>query len=135
MAGAPTYIGIAAFSIVKLAGYTAAGAWLRRRYDSPRPIALGFGAARTLLGLVVGISFATSMEAIGLMRSEVAYYLVLLPVRFAEWLAVLWFFYRRVQPARGRRWKHALLGTIWSYLLDLPAVFAAFTVPGGMWIC
>jgi hypothetical protein len=135
MAGGPTYIGIAAFAAVKLAGYTAAGAWLRRKYAAPRPSPLVFGVARTLLGLGVVISFATSMESIGLLRSEIAYYLVLLPVRFGEWLAVLWFFYRRAQPVRGRRWKHAALGTLGSYLLDLPAIFAAFTVPGGMWIC
>ena len=135
MAGGPTYIGIAAFAAVKLAGYTAAGAWLRRRYAARRPGPLVFGVARTLLGLGVGIAFAASMESIRLPRSEIAYYVALLPVRFGEWLAVLWFFHRRAQPVRGRRWKHAVLGTLWSYVLDLPAIFAAFTVPGGMWIC
>lgn len=25
--------------------------------------------------------------------------------------------------------------SLWSYALDLPAAFAVFTVPGGMWVC
>jgi hypothetical protein len=135
MAGGPTFVGIAAFAAVKLAGYSAAGAWLRRRYTAPRPRPIVFGLARTVLGIVVGVSFALAMESLGVVRGMVSYYLLLLPVRLAEWLAILWVFYRRAQPERGRRWRHATLGSAWSYLLDLPAIFAAFAVPGGMWIC
>jgi hypothetical protein len=133
--GFPTPIGIAAFAVVKLAGYTAAGAFLRRRFGSPGPPSLIFGIARTVLGLGVGIAFATSMGALGFLRSEALYYVLLAPVRVAEWLLALWFFYRAVEPRSGRRWKFAALGSAWSYLLDLPAVLAVFSVPGGMWIC
>jgi hypothetical protein len=135
LAGAPTFIGIAAFAAVKLAGYSAAGAWFRRAYGARHPHPIVLGIARTVLGMVVGISFAASMESLGVLRNMALYFLLLLPVRLAEWLATLWVFYRREQPLRGRRWKHAAVASAWSYLLDLPAIFAAFVVPGGMWIC
>ncbi len=29
----------------------------------------------------------------------------------------------------------AVIGAVWSYLLDIPAIAAMFVIPGGAWIC
>jgi hypothetical protein len=35
----------------------------------------------------------------------------------------------------GARTLLAGFGTVWSCILDVPAVLAVFVIPGGMWIC
>lgn len=83
----------------------------------------------------MGVSFASLALWLGLQKSEAAYYLALFPVRLAEWLLVLWWFFARA-GLRGGRWTgYALLGSAWSYLLDVPAIVAMFAIPGGAWIC
>jgi hypothetical protein len=37
-----------------------------------------------------------------------------------------------MQPAKG--WRAVVLGTIWSYALDAPAIAGLLAV-GGFWIC
>jgi hypothetical protein len=134
MGGSP--LGLAYFAAVKMAGYTAAGYQFRRMLRASRPNAFAFGAIRTGLGLAVGVSFASLALWLGLQKSEAAYYLALFPVRLAEWLLVLWWFFARASRLRGSRWTgYALLGGAWSYLLDVPAIVAMFAIPGGAWIC
>ena len=59
-----------------------------------------------------------------------------IPVRFAEWAATLWFFFGSNENLSGKALvKYSILGMLWSYVLDLPAIFALFTLPGGAWIC
>jgi hypothetical protein len=52
-----------------------------------------------------------------------------------EWLAVLCLFYRDVPQVTAKRWRYVFAGIGWSYVLDIPAVIAAFTIPGGFWVC
>jgi hypothetical protein len=72
---------------------------------------------------------------------SVAWYLLLTPVRLMEWLVVIWFFYERStwEPNVSLRWSRSLkwsaLGIVWSGFLDIPAVLAAFVLPGGFWVC
>lgn len=128
-------LGLVYFATVKMAGYTAAGYQFRRMLRASKPNAFAFGAVRTGLGLAVGVSFASLALWLGLQKSEVIYYLALFPVRLAEWLLVLWWFFARA-GLRGGRWaSYALLGSAWSYLLDVPAILAMFVIPGGAWIC
>jgi hypothetical protein len=58
----------------------------------------------------------------------------LLPVRIAEWWLLIWLFYDRKlrEPAKG--WRMVGLGTIWSYVLDAPAI-AGFIATAGFWVC
>jgi hypothetical protein len=35
----------------------------------------------------------------------------------------------------GRLLVAAFLGSLWSYLLDLPATLSIILIPGGMWVC
>src|SRR2546426_7019348 len=70
MAAGPLPLGIAAFAAVKLAGYTLAGRTLNRANHVTRPRPLAFGAARTLLGIIAGVSYATMLGKFGVNRSE-----------------------------------------------------------------
>src|SRR5262245_16587631 len=132
MPGGPTISGLVVFTAVKIAGYSFAGHRLNKLCRTARPNPAVFGVARTVLGLAAGITFGLGL---GLAASELAFYLALAPVRMCEWLLVLWLFYRRSGLASGRWLMLALLGSLWSYFLDLPAIFAMVTLPGGMWIC
>jgi len=131
----PAPLGLVYFAGVKLAGYSAAGYELNRRMGLPQPRPIVFGLARTALGLAVGVSFALLALRFGLGKSEPLFYVALLPVRVAEWLLSLWYFYQRANLSRRRQLGFAAAGTAWSYLLDLPAVFAVFAIPGGAWVC
>ena len=67
-------------------------------------------------------------------RVPVLYLAGLLPVRIAEWWLLIWLFYDRKlrEPAKG--WRMVGLGTIWSYVLDAPAI-AGFIATAGFWVC
>jgi len=132
MAAGALPLGIAVFAAVKLAGYTLAGRRLNRVNTVTRPSPLLFGAVRTVLGVVAGVSYAALTQKFGIDRSAVWYYVDLFPVRQIEWLVMLLLFYPH---STRRRYVDSTLGTLWSYCLDLPAVALAFMIPGGFWIC
>jgi len=94
-----------------------------------------FGLARIALGLAAGVSFALLALKFGLGKSEPLFYVALLPVRVGEWLLILWYFYRQANLSRRRKLAFAAAGTAWSYMLDLPAVFAVFAIPGEVSVC
>jgi hypothetical protein len=157
MPGGFTEIGFLAFGGVKLAGYTAAGFLLRNLYRSlPREAAISvtgadseiaepallaspatpflFGIARTVVGIMAGVTFGTAMDSFGLAATP-AFYFGLLPIRLAAWSLVIWPFFAKKQFKGWRLAKQSLVASFWSCLLDLPAILAAFVIPGGMWIC
>src|SRR5438552_4528651 len=55
----------------------------RRSSDLTRPRPLAFGAARTLLGIIAGVSYATMLGKFGVNRSEVWYYVNLTELRLS----------------------------------------------------
>ncbi len=121
----PEPIGLAAFVGVKLAGYSAAGWALGRRFQKERPRPLTFGLARTVLGVGVGVMAAFLAGRIGVSNSAWLFYPLLLPFRIVEWLLVLSWFYPDGFPQRhpsGRRLRYALAGSAWSYALDAAAI-------------
>ena len=132
MAAGALPLGVAIFSAVKLAGYSLAGRTLNRVNNVSHPKPLVFGAARTLLGLVAGISYAIVVQKLGIERTGAWYYIDLFPVRQLEWTLMLFLFYRH---SPRRRWVDSTWGTLWSYALDVPAVVLAWIIPGGFWIC
>jgi hypothetical protein len=129
------------FATIKFAGYSLAGRFLTFRYREASPNAFVVGGARTAIGIVAGLGAAAVATAVNVEVPSVAWYLLLTPVRLMEWLLVIWFFYERStwEPSVSRRWARALtwsaLGIVWSGLLDIPAILAAFALPGGFWVC
>jgi hypothetical protein len=49
--------------------------------------------------------------------------------------SVLALFYPSLRRRPKRLLLFCILGSLWSYLLDVPAILAVFTIPGGSWIC
>lgn len=128
-------LGLLYFCGVKFAGYTAMAALLRRRYPGATAASWRVGLARTVIGLAagMGVMLLTARWHVG--PGTLGWYLLLLPLRLAEWLLVLWWFYERPEW----RWRRALgwagVGYVWSCLLDVPALAAVFALPGGVWVC
>jgi hypothetical protein len=135
MPAGPAPLGFAYFAAVKLAGYTAAAVWLNRRSAQPMRRPFVFGLARTGLGVAAGFAFGFLALGLGVTKSEVTFYLLLAPIRLAEWCLIIWLFYGRETPNLQRLLMYAVLGSLWSYVLDLPAILAVFILPGGAWIC
>jgi hypothetical protein len=100
--------------------------------------ALLAGPVRTLIGMAVGggiAAFERMESAYGLdlfdnMAKAVA---GLAALRLVEWWLLLWLFYdRRVSSRRG--WAVVAGGTVWSFILDVPAVIG-YIMAAGVWIC
>ncbi len=131
----PAPLGFAYFVGVKFAGYSAAGSVFNRVYRTTRPRPFIFGAARTTLGVAAGVTFGFLASRLSLDPGSVPFLLALAPVRIGEWLLILWLFYRNTGMA-GSMWAISSLGgSLWSYALDLPAIWAMFILPGGSWVC
>jgi hypothetical protein len=135
MAAGPGTLGLAYFAGVKLAGYCGAAAFLNRRFADRKANVLFAGAARTAIGLVAGIGAVAALSTFHVGRGEWLFLVFLVPLRIAEWLLLLWLFYRRPSWDSRVMLRHAGLGTVWSFCLDLPALLAVFVLPGGVWIC
>lgn len=131
----PAPMGLVYFSGVKLAGYSVAGRYLRHKYATERPAALTFGIARTLIGLAFGCAAGALLLRHNIRQPELLFLLAILPVRGGEWLLAICFFFVRGRKADLNLAKFALLGTVWSFLLDVPAIISVFVLPGGAWIC
>ena len=54
-------------------------------------------------------------------------------LRLAEWWLLLWLFYDRHLSSR-RGWGVACGGTVWSFILDIPAAIG-YIFAAGVWIC
>jgi len=137
-------LGYATFCAIKFAGYTAAAHFLSKSYNRDDLASWKVGAVRTLIGMAAGAVYffalwflfdRTAHPPGGMFGGVPTLYLAgLLPVRIAEWWLLIWLFYDRAlsQPAKG--WRMVGLCTIWSYVLDAPAI-AGFFATAGFWIC
>ncbi|MGY2909412.1 hypothetical protein [Bradyrhizobium sp. URHC0002] len=136
-------LGYATFCAIKFVGYTAAAQVLSVSYNRDDLASWKVGAVRTLIGMAAGAGYYGLWRVLGpdAFRTGAGYdsfpylYLAgLLPVRIAEWWLLIFLFYDRKlrQPARG--WRMVGLGTIWSYVLDAPAM-AGFIATAGFWVC
>ena len=113
-------------------------------YDRDDLASWKVGAVRTLIGMAAGAAYfglwypdryARRMSRAACTAVFRYLYLAgLLPVRIAEWWLLIWLFYDRKlrEPAKG--WRMVGLGTIWSYVLDAPAI-AGFIATAGFWVC
>ncbi len=134
----PAPLGFAAFVGVKLAGYIAAAKVLQRVYETSQVGAVKAGLARTGIGIAAGLAYGAVwiFSVRGPAEpSTVLYFLGLAPVRMGEWSLTLWLFFHRNDPDLTRLVIFALLGSLWSYLLDAIGIGAALVIPGGVWVC
>ena len=131
-------LGYATFCAIKFAGYTAAAHFLSMSYNRDDLASWKVGAVRTLIGMAAGAAYLGLWMVIDhrvFSPSGNWLYLVgLLPVRIAEWWLLIWLFYDRKLREPAKDWRMVGLGTIWSYVLDAPAI-AGFIATAGFWIC
>jgi hypothetical protein len=133
MGGSPT-IGLIAYTSIKLIGYTLAGKKLNQWYKVSKPRPFIFGIARTVLGLTVGISVLFLFDKLtSTMDNRFLFFLI--PVRFFEWHLIIYFFYERHNYLFKRISGYSLLGILWSFILDIPAIATMFVIPSGVWVC
>jgi hypothetical protein len=132
-------LGYASFCGAKFVGYTAAAAFLSRSYGRDVS-AWKVGAVRTLIGMIAGAGYFLlwylfDYRAISTGEAFPYRYLAgLLPVRIGEWWLLIWLFYDRELRQAAKDWRMVALGTIWSYVLDAPAVLGVFAT-AGIWVC
>jgi hypothetical protein len=130
--------GYLAFCAIKAVGYTAAGAVISRVYEREDRNALVVGATRTLIGMAVGAAIYAyqHIEAtygVNIFDSMAKAIAGLAVLRLMEWWLLLLLFYdRRISSRRG--WCVVCGGTVWSFVLDVPAVLG-YIVAAGVWIC
>jgi hypothetical protein len=134
MPAGPLPLGLAYFAAVKLVGYTGAASFIKWWIPGSSASPWLVGGVRTVIGLGAGIGGAFLASQLGLLRSEVGFYALLAPIRMCEWLILLRLFFHHDWNS-SRSLKLAALGTVWSYVLDIPAIVAVFVIPGGVWIC
>jgi hypothetical protein len=128
-------LGLAYFAAIKFAGYSAAAVLLNRKAPRPSHSAWLVGGARTAIGLATGFVAILLAGWLNTGPSRFAFYPLLAPIRILEWLFLLALFYRGQAWSRRRGFGYSLLGTLWSYVLDVPAVLSMFVLPHGAWIC
>lgn len=124
-------LGGLAFAGIKLAGYCLAARMISKCYRKNPSRWFSIGISRTLIGLAFGYPYfhwATSAAQSG------AFMAGLIPLRIFEWLLLVVLFYDRRMRDRKRACLTAALGTVWSFLLDLPATIGWILV-AGFWIC
>lgn len=134
-------LGYATFCAIKFTGYMAAGHFLSVQYDRDHS-AWKVGAVRTLIGMAAGAAYfglwlLVDPQHLGMGSGSGIPWLYLaglVPVRIAEWWLLIWLFFDRELREVAKGWRMVGLGTIWSYVLDAPAI-AGFIATAGLWIC
>jgi len=128
-----TVIGVIAFACAKFGGYFLAFRFLKRIHPTIQASALVMAGTRTVLGLIVGGALYFGWNAPS--REALPYYLLLTLLRLFIWGAIIHYFIGKANVARGRTWLYTLGGVLLSSLMDIPAAFFAFLVPGGVLFC
>lgn len=126
-------IGYLGFCAVKFAGYSFAAKLLSDSYRRSDRNPFAVGGVRTLIGMAAGAAYYGVWQLIT-DPGGIAYLIGLVPVRVAEWGFLLWLFYDHRLQQREKDWRCIAFGTVWSYVLDVPALFG-FVVTGGLWVC
>ena len=124
-------LGTAAFVAIKLVGYCAAASVISRAFERVPSRWLTIGIARTAIGFLFGypyFNYSTYTAGQDLFR----YWLI--PIRLIEWSLLLLIFYPRPFSHFGRAAGAIIGGTVWSFVLDIPAIIG-FIVVSGFWIC
>lgn len=124
------YLGYAVYAAIKFVGYSIAAKYISRAYAATNRNSYLVGGTRTLIGMATGAAFYFLLLA-----WEPSYPVMLaalFPIRVIEWWFLVWLFYDRRFSRPGLGWKVALLGSVWSYVCDIPAFVSAFITAGGV---
>lgn len=118
---------------IKLFGYRYAGGLLNQRYEMHRSVN-SFAALRTFLGVLFGFFVVASANSVDARNPVSIILILLLPFRLLEWALAIYLFYVHYQEKiEWRRFAtYCLIGVIWSYVLDIPAL--AMSIGGAMLI-
>jgi hypothetical protein len=138
MPGGGSILGFGYFAAVKAAGYVGASAVLKRKYETTTNV-WAAGLTRTAIGIAVGVTYGlliafSERMAVPSRNFPLYFFPLLIPLRIAEWYFFIWLFFDRTAH-KPRIWYWVGAGIVWSFVLDAIAIFAAFAIPGGMWIC
>ncbi len=132
--GPSPIVGLIAYTTIKVIGYSWFGSKLNKKYQKVEPRPYIFGIARTLLGLVAGITAIYLLEKINSNQGTI-FLISLIPIRFFEWLLIIYIFFERIDFSFKRICKYSLVGIIYSFLLDIPVITSILIIPGGYWVC
>lgn len=127
-------IGLIAYTTIKVIGYSWVGWKLNQCYQKTNPRPYLFGIARTVLGLVVGITTIYILRKINSNQGAI-FVICLIPIRFFEWFIIIYVFYERFDFSFKRLSKYSLVGIIFSFLFDIPVIASILIIPGGYWVC
>jgi hypothetical protein len=94
------------------------------------------GAARTVIGVGVGAAYALGAGLVlrALAGAMPLFLLGLIPMRLVEWALLLKLLYLRDTPLQALPRRPIAVGTVFSFVLDLPAILGLITA-GKLWIC
>lgn len=117
--------------VAKFVGYAAAASAISYAYDRSDLSSRLVGGVRLLIGTIVdaiGLGMLWCVSRSGYQPPFALFWFCLAPVRLLEWWLLVWIFYDRSLERRDLGWKVAILGTAWSYALDvgLAIVLAVF---------
>jgi NADH:ubiquinone oxidoreductase subunit 2 (subunit N) len=121
-------------ALIKLAGYTLAGSWLKRVYGSRFNHFL-FGILRFVAGAFIWFVMAAVLEGVFSNNPSTADNVALFVSRLIVWVALiaLVFQINQAQDSRvsnQRFWLYALAGITWSYCLDGLVALLRMAMPG-----
>jgi hypothetical protein len=131
-------VGSSVYFAIKLVGYIAAAKVISNVYGKSNLNTYVVGGTRALIGLVFGMLFVAAFGRSGAVQIlEIGgpfFLLYLIPIRFIEWWLLIWLFYDRALVRRKLGWSVAAVGTVWSFILDIPAILGVIVI-GGFWVC
>ena len=139
----PGPLGFASFVGVKFGGYVLAGVALKKLQPTITAGVAKIAATRTGMGILLGPPMTLlGGFLIGLMvpyaqsgHSAYGAYVFLLPLRMLIWALVIFLFTRRSGLPRSTLWSYAVVGAVWSCLLDWPGFKLAMIAPGQIPVC
>lgn len=107
---------------IKFVGYYPAARYLARRYPEVETSVPFLAAWRAITGLICGMAYYRLLGSPDWdPHAPIPMYMGLIPVRMIEWaLIVFLFFGRHIGRKAIRRYSaHVVLGTLWSFALDV----------------
>jgi len=130
------WIGTLAYALIKIVGYSGFAYYLNQLYSKQNNL-WKVGLARAALGVVLGLAhnaiflnfFEVTMGRAPLGGEDThLYFIGLIILRIFEWgLIVHWFYDSRLKN-KPRATKAIVLGSIWSFVLDIPVLMGLFAV-------
>jgi hypothetical protein len=135
----PGPVGIATFGAIKFAGYSLAAFALKKVQPDITASIMKIAGLRTGLGIILGI-LATIVGALLLgaavpKATDAQLYPVLALVRVLVWALLLFLLTRNLPLPRSRLWLYAIIGSLWSCLLDWPGFHLMMLAPGQIPVC